>query len=29
MVYMQPHLPHSIVAKTEVKMLLTMLEKDS
>lgn len=29
MVYMQPHLPHSIVAETEVKMLLTMLEKDS
>ena len=29
MAYMQPHLPHSIVAKTEVKMLLIMLEKDS
>lgn len=29
MAYMQPHLPHSIVAETEVKMLLIMLEKSS
>ena len=29
MIYMEPHLPHSIVAETEVKMLLTMLEKGS
>ncbi|HSG26502.1 MAG TPA: cupin domain-containing protein [Anaerolineales bacterium] len=26
-IYMQPHLPHSIVAKTQVSMLLIMLEK--
>lgn len=26
-VYMQPHLPHSIVAETQVSMLLIMLEK--
>lgn len=27
MIYMQPNLAHSIVAETEVKMLLLMLEK--
>jgi quercetin dioxygenase-like cupin family protein len=26
-IYMQPHLAHSIVAETEVSMLLIMLEK--
>jgi len=26
-IYMQPHLPHSIVAETQVSMLLMMLEK--
>jgi quercetin dioxygenase-like cupin family protein len=26
-IYMQPHLPHSIVAETQVSMLLIMLEK--
>ena len=26
-VYMQPHLPHSILAETQVSMLLIMLEK--
>ncbi len=26
-VYMQPHLPHSIVAETPVSMLLVMIEK--
>lgn len=29
MAYMEPRLPHSIVAKTEVQMLLIMLEKDA
>jgi len=26
-IYMEPHLPHSIVAETQVSMLLIMLEK--